>query len=344
MNKKLIILGNGFSIDFISQIKSENKNSEEIQNISLTNLFSNGDKVPCPWDINEKGFLSFENCPNLWTLGARPDISTEKANSIILDIVTSTNAFLRFKDKKDRATRPKLDNIEDKIYLCAYCELKEYIKSLMLYYNSLIDDTCISDMLKQKKWGWEKIFQEIKDPKIETNIITYNYDLWLERILNILSIEYDLLQNTGKNIQIIKPHGSINYVDKTNTAPFLKIAYSLNDSIKIDDIEIKQDASKKSIIIPPAGESIKAGSWSKNIRELSFHCAESITNVDKILICGISYWNVDRYEIDELLCSVDSECPICFINPNPPSEFNATLMSIFKKYKVFKTSNSLKNI
>ena len=316
MNKKLLILGNGFSIDFISQIKNDNKNNDEIQNISLTNLFFNGDKVACPWDKNEKGLLSFENCPNLWTLGARPDISTEKANSIILDIVTSTNAFLRYKDYSNDI---RLENIDGKIYLCAYCELKEYIKSLMMYYNNLITDKCIENTIKKTKWGWKKIFEEINTPGIKTNIITYNYDLWLERILNVMKVDYDLLGDTGKNINIIKPHGSIDFVNKMEKkSPFEEIFYNLNDSITINDIELKIAPEKRSIIIPPAGESIKAGNWSKDMRDKSFTCAKNIEKNDKIIICGISYWNVDRYEIDKLLCAVDSDCQIYFINPNPP--------------------------
>lgn len=339
MNKKLIILGNGFSIDFISQIKQDNKDNEEIQSINLSNLFINGDKVSCPWDEKEKGLLSFENCPNLWTLGARPDISTDKANSIILDIVTSTNAFLRYKDYSNDT---RLEKIDEKIYLCAYCELKEYIKSLMIYYNNLITDSCIKTTLDNNKWGWKRIFEELNLSGNKTNIITYNYDLWLERILKVMKIKFDLFRNTAKNIQIIKPHGSINFINKNETGSFYEIIHSLNDEVKIKDIKINISPEKKSIIIPPAGESIKAGSWSKYIRDKSFNCAKSIDKDDNIIICGISYWNVDRYEIDKLLCAVDSECHISFINPNPPSEFNATLMSIFKKYKVFKSSNVYK--
>lgn len=344
MDKKLIILGNGFSIDFISHIKKEFYNDEKIQSINLTNLFSNGDKVSCPWDNTEKGFLSFEHTPNLWTLGARPDVSNEKANSIVLDIVTSTNAFLRYKDENPENS--KLNDIDNgKIYLRAYCELKEYIKSLMLYYDSLITNTKIKTFIsKKKKWGWKSILESIDRPNLQTYIITYNYDLWLERILKVMNIEYDLLKDTGKKINILKPHGSINFINKKETSSFYEIVYNLNDSTEYKDIVIGKSSEKKSIIIPPAGESVKGGVWAEDIRKKSFEFAKSIKKEDNIIICGLSYWNVDRYEIDKLLCSVDSDCQISFINPYPPSEFNATLMSIFNRYKVFKTSDSYKNI
>lgn len=344
MNKKLIILGNGFSIDFISHIKEEFQEDKKIQSINLSNLFCNGDKVSCPWDNSEKGFLSFEHTPNLWTLGVRPDISNEKANTIILDIVTSTNAFLRYKD--ENRENAKLNVIDDrKIYLRAYCELKEYIKSLMLYYDSLITNTKIKTFISKKKlWGWKSIFEDINKPDIKTYIITYNYDLWLERILNIMNIDYDLLHDTGKNIQVLKPHGSIDFINKGESSKFYKIIPDLNDSTTLDTIQIKKEPEKRSIIIPPAGASQSAGIWAEEIRSKSFAYSKTIRKEDQIIICGISYWNVDRYEIDKLLCSVDSDCQISFINPYPPSEFNATLMSIFNRYKVFKSSDSYKNI
>ena len=220
MNKKLIILGNGFSIDFISHMKEEYKDDKKIQNINLSNLFSNGDKVPCPFKPSEIGFLSFEYTPNLWTLGARPDITNEKANSLILDIVTSTNAFLRYKDENPENS--KLNDINlNKIYLRAYCELKEYIKSLMLFYNSLISNTKIKDFLNKKNcWGWKKIFKDINKPDLETYIITYNYDLWLERILDVLDIKYDILNKKTNKIQIIKPHGSIDFINQIEKSKY----------------------------------------------------------------------------------------------------------------------------
>jgi hypothetical protein len=86
MAKNLIlILGNGFTIDFIKQLGKEKE-------IDARNLFSKGDKVPWVSD-NEPGFLSYKRCPNLWNLGARTNNSIESSISLIEDIITCAHLY-----------------------------------------------------------------------------------------------------------------------------------------------------------------------------------------------------------------------------------------------------------
>lgn len=78
-----ILLGNGFTIDFINQLDKGDQ-------IDVTNLFLYGDCVPWPGD-NEPGFLSHKRCPNLWRLGARPNMRQKDAQRLIEDIITCAN-------------------------------------------------------------------------------------------------------------------------------------------------------------------------------------------------------------------------------------------------------------
>ena len=55
----LIILGNGFYIDLMKTI-------DKSEDVNLGNLFASGEDVPWP-ETGASGFLSFQNCPNLWT-------------------------------------------------------------------------------------------------------------------------------------------------------------------------------------------------------------------------------------------------------------------------------------
>ena len=343
MTNSMIILGNGFSIGLIDEIKKKYPQKKELQEINLNNLFENGDKFPCPWDTNDSCFLSYKNCPNLWILGARPDINNQKANQLISDIVTCANAYLRYKDENLKKQK-NLTEIGDKIYLKAYCELVEYIKALMIYYNSLIDDTELGEfLLEDKIWNWGEKFKRINPLENKITIVTYNYDLWLERILKLLKIDFDKLDN-NKAITILKPHGSIDFVSECDVSPHFQIDYNLIDPYEYKNLKIELKKDRKGLLIPPAGESMKAGNWAKSIRENAIECAKELKASDKLIICGISYWNVDRYEIDSLLCSVSNDVRLEFINPFPPSEFNATLMTIFKDYTLFKSSTSFELI
>lgn len=90
MNKKLlIILGNGFTMDFLNFVEGK---SQEKTNIDVINLFKHGPNITCNKD-GKSGLLSYKNCPCLWTLGARPNIDKDKTTSIIEEIVTCANAI-----------------------------------------------------------------------------------------------------------------------------------------------------------------------------------------------------------------------------------------------------------
>ena len=339
MSKTLIILGNGFSIDFITKFNDYliSKNKEKTT-IDLNNLFSLGDKVFNPWN-HQSGFLSFEDCPALWTLGAHPNNSTQEASKLLSDIVTCANMF---KNQKDDIGFAKVDQI----YLKAYCELISYLKSLFVFYNEQIQDSDIESFLNETSWGWKSFFKNLERAKDtdEYIFVTYNYDIWLERILKSLNIKFSCLnQNRSKNVKIYKPHGSINYCSKDDLSinSYTAHKYSLLDDYKNLIIYEKDMLKYKGILIPPAGVSKNSGQWTNKIRTQVIKKAGELSENDKIILCGISYWFVDRYEIDRLLLSVNPETSLVYINPNPPSELNSVLMIIFKKYKLYQTSDNI---
>ena len=89
----LIILGNGFTIDFIQHMKCEDK-------IDVKNLFNLGAQVPWPGN-NRLGFLSFKHCPNLWNLGARSTITTSESLTLIEDIINNAKLLQKSEMRKD---------------------------------------------------------------------------------------------------------------------------------------------------------------------------------------------------------------------------------------------------
>src|SRR5690606_13478007 len=83
MKNIYIILGNGFTLDFLNSIG-------KLDEINARNLFKNGEKVPWPGN-NQSGFLSYKYCPNLWNLGARPNSDSNQTIELIEDIITCAN-------------------------------------------------------------------------------------------------------------------------------------------------------------------------------------------------------------------------------------------------------------
>lgn len=355
MKKAYIILGNGFTIDFLQYYQKFD--DTVAKKIDVKNLFHLGDKIGTPWD-SKPGFLSYKNCPSLWTLGARTCGTAEESTALIEEIITCANMFFDFvNDPKQKAKRLDLATSENRsLYLKAYSELIVYLQHLFTCYNSVISESKLEDFLKSdSEWGWLKFLKNIPNKKYDKIVfVTYNYDIWLERILKLLRIEFCIsrFENPDENdVEIVKPHGSISFVPKNYTDTSYSINYSLDyDGIPIEKLEIKyEDLEKydKGAIIPPAGDSARLESlapWSHKLRQRATNLALEITQKDEIVLCGISYWHVDRREVDELLINLNQDANFTFINPTPPRDLNAVLTSIFSKYVQQSSSSEIGGI
>lgn len=355
MKKAFIILGNGFTIDFLQYYKKFDDTVSK--RIDVRNLFHLGDKISAPWD-NKPGFLSYKNCPSLWTLGARASSTAEESTALIEEIITCANMFFDFvNDPKQKAKRLELATSENRsLYLKAYSELIVYLRHLFSCYDSVISENKLEEFLKSdSEWGWLNFLKHIPDNKYDKIVfVTYNYDIWLERILKILKVDFCLSGfecPNGRKIEIVKPHGSISFVPKNYTGTSYSINYSLDyDGIPIGQLELQYDGLDKydkGAIIPPAGDSSRLESsapWSHKLRQRATDLALEITQNDEIVLCGISYWHVDRREIDELLINLNQDANFTFINPAPPRDLNAVLTSIFSKYVQQSSSSEIGGI
>lgn len=321
-----LVLGNGVSIDLINFLGKSDE-------INLFNLFKNGEKVKWPVD-NHIGFLSYKYCPALWRLGARPTINAENANKIVSDIITCANVYASLDVKR----RPKMDNHIESIYLKAYNELVAYLRFLFVYYNNLVEDSIFDKIID---WQWAKLLKNLYKNKDVNKIviITYNYDIWLERVLSKLSLDYTVYlgDDSDSKIKIFKPHGSISFIHET----VLSLdAFELKNSFEHTDAEITKFSVRyndlvcnQTVIplIPPAGQSSRYHhSWAANMRKGIIEECNKSTIDDLLVFGGLSYWHVDREEIDEIILNVNNELNMYLVNPNPPEEFFAVLTTIFK--------------
>lgn len=333
----LIILGNGISIDLIKKLQRET-------DINLSNLFVNGDKVL--WPANgEPGFLSQQRCPALWELGARPGIKEAKANKIIEDIITCANVSAS-------SEHPTIDGESSNIYIKAYHELVLYLRYLFIYYNNEIKTEELQCVINDK-WGWSELFKRLNTDEgcKSVTIITYNYDIFLERILGVLGIEYQMIgfKDNEAKFKILKPHGSISFrTNNLGNKQAFGIKYN-RDSIGgelgelIVDEEVRFDKiSKLNTMIPPSGESDRyKQSWSSVLREKSKQCAQKLMEEDEVIFGGLSYCNVDRREVDGIITSLNVNTNIKIVNPDSENTLGAVISSVFKNYIHYTESDIL---
>ena len=330
-----IVLGNGFSIDLINKL---NKSDE----INLFNLFEKGDEVCFP-KTEEKGFLSSKYCPNLWQLGVNSTIPKSDSTQMINDIITCANVYnLASKNSSNPQS-------EYSVYVKAYFELTSYLRCLFIYYNSLISDDELKQYLKNSPLI--DYIQNAIANNNKVNIITYNYDVWLERLLKLSNIPFSIsgFDTVNNNVILYKPHGSISFsfnVKSARSAPYVirqgvdSISQEISDFSIIYDFE--NDYPIVNALIPPAGDSGRYSlGWISQIRNDLGICVKNSSDADELVLFGISYWHVDRNEIDDILINMNSSIDIKYINPFPPSDLNAVLSSLFKKYIHYKNGNSL---
>ncbi|RKQ21593.1 hypothetical protein D3797_017530 [Bacillus subtilis] len=341
MRDYYILLGNGFTIDFLRHL---NINEDTI---NVSNLFSHGDRVPYPMD-KEPGFLSFKRCPHLWSLGARPYMNDSAAIALIEDIITCANI----------ASSAKARHLSSE-YIRAYQELTSYLKYLFVYFNDKISDHKISEELQG--WGWLELLKKLSTSENcrKITIVTLNYDIWLERILINHNINFEVAgfvngvynNQSPAKIKIIKPHGSISFAFKESIEPArFQISTSSRDLTngKLADYRIINEDLNNiymvNALIPPAGDSGRlttTDNWAAELRKLAIESARELKYSDEVLISGISYWHVDRLEIDDILTNIHSDVNVKLINPYPSSTLSAVLTSLFEKNVIYRSSSIL---
>lgn len=354
MDRLFVILGNGFSIDFLNHFSSIDDSIKE--KIDVCNLFRLGDSINPPW-TNSPGFLSFKITPELWKLGARTTISTKESAALIEEIITCANMYFDFICEPNQQEKRIKMQEDEHPYLKAYSELLSYLRQLFIYYNELVPNESLEKfVLSESSWGWLKFFKKIYLEKKFKKIVfvTYNYDIWLERLLAIFNIPYSVCEfddTEDSIVEIIKPHGSISFIPREEVSPNYGINYSLNfEDLPLKDFKIQLEnleSSNRGAMIPPAGDSGRlhnADTWAKTLRERAENAASKIESDDKVILCGLSYSYVDRKELDGILLNLNQECNFTFINPDPPRDLNAVLMTIFRNYVLLSSSQNVAGV
>jgi hypothetical protein len=348
ISKLYILLGNGFSMDIIKRLEDKVKELEG--EIDLRNLFSKGTEFPWP-KTNQNGFLSYKHCSSLWTLGARTTLDKDKSMELIEDIITCINVYNYSMKNNIEKIQQNFQEYENRsIYIEAYKELTAYLRYLMIHYDSKVDD----EKLKLIDVPLINYLKSVLDSYEEICIVTYNYDVWLERLLQLNNLRFNLegFEEKGNaKIKLIKPHGSISFSFTTKVSESRPFTASSNfDDVSQDcsgfkiNYDFKDDYPIVNPIIPPAGDSNRTDmGWVKTLRQIINENVTNSNSKDRLIIFGLSYWHVDRAEIDDIITRINPLVQVILINPNPPTSLDAVLTSVFKNYIHYTRSELLEN-
>ncbi len=232
----------------------------------------------------------------------------------------------------------QIEQFVDKYYLDSlkFGHLRQF---LALSYSKLQVEIDKSNM--DNNWKWYRWFSKYFESL--NCIVSFNYDLLLERTLSNLKIQFFRMgsNESKEGIPIIKPHGSIDY-DIPPRAINIQSEYRLNCTTFLNDAQEvhvitnrdMQIARIEADIIPPTKHNYQSNlSWIKTpnlIYEKTFSLS-----VDTIIVVGLSYWDVDRPEIDYYLqCMHKSTKVIYTENPSFPNhDFKQKLKSLGLEYQ-----------
>lgn len=311
------------------------------KDIDLRNLFSKGAEVHWP-NTKSNGFLSYKNCKSLWTLGGRTTMTSDESIKLIEDIITCINVY-----NYSKMNNCGYKHDSNNIYIKAYGELTTYLRYLLIFYNSMVSD----DELKRVNIPFINYVKNAINKYDQIIIITYNYDIWLERLMKLNDILFNIEgfeNNTDARVKIIKPHGSISFSFNVKiTGPFTIRNSEFDDiSQEINQFKVNYDLTDDypivNAIIPPTGDSNRCNmDWIKVLRERIRKKVSDSQEDDKLILFGISYWEVDRAEIDEIITMINPDIEVNLINPKPSTCFDAVLTSLFKNYIHYKSSDLL---
>jgi hypothetical protein len=330
--KILLIAGNGLSMAMLRE--------NPVDFVNLSNLFSNGCDVAWP-ATDSPGFLSYEHTPNLWALGARETMSTKDSYELIEQIITAVNA----------CCLADPSSLEDGIYIRAYKELVSYLRHLFVHYDTVLNEI---EFFKKEEVSrpidW--LLSAVADPNVtDIDVVSFNYDAFLERTFQARGVAFSiplLDENNDAKVRIHKPHGSITFCGKTEIDKSAFIIRHENRFTEggIDELAVNYEKLDRNFpivgMLPPAGESDRyKHRWIRQIWDRAIDAAKGLGEKDLVVVYGLSYWHVDRKEIDMLLGDVSRKARVISVNPTPDRNFEAVCCSLFKSYHSFSNPKQL---
>ncbi|MFW5889610.1 MAG: hypothetical protein ACOCUD_04440, partial [Bacillota bacterium] len=297
----VFLVGNGLTIDYL-----DNKNF----NFDSSNPFSL--KVPCK-EPNLESII--EELPNLKKYIER---------SRNLGIKNDFNICEKLKDELNNSPF-------DKNLQWIHGEMRQYF-SLAYSLMQIIYDYNLND------WNYIKHLKKVKSDIL--GLISFNYDLLLERILMVNGINFYRygVANESGYIPVFKPHGSIDFeagpgtisieppINRFKNQTFLN---EIHPMISLAPRNYLVSRVTSDIVLPSEPSPQTKLSWVKRTYDWIKLVSSDIKH---FVIIGISYWECDRPEINNLLKSLPLNCKVHIINPNPPKEMINKLKKLGLEY------------
>ena len=215
-----------------------------------------------------------------------------------------------------------------------HCELRHYLSLAYSYANDIVLDQW------KKHWRWEAWINE--NYSRIGGVVSFNYDLVIETILNRLSLKYHRIGSTEEDkptgIPIFKPHGSCDF-DISNRAIAMPPQVRLRNLTFLNEFIINgrgrvgivpkekllEPRTEADIVLPLEFSPQTQLTWVRQGYETVRQIAET---VDTCIVIGISYQPCDRQEIDSIIDAIPANTTFLLIDPQSNAEFEGKLRRV----------------
>jgi hypothetical protein len=174
-----------------------------------------------------------------------------------------------------------------------------------------------------------------------TCAISFNYNLVLENALKCSNISFSRIgtDEIPSGVSIYKPHGSIDFdlswisipIESRWTSSIIKG----NDGgiVTVIPKENFHHPRVQADIVPPSVHNINLNL--RGVNGLFSNFTEQASFLDKFLIVGSSYWEVDRPEINFFLERLPKKAIVYIMNPEPNEALIEKIESLGLSWKKF---------
>lgn len=214
------------------------------------------------------------------------------------------------------------------------CQLRRFLALSYAYLQKHLE----KNELIFRNWKWTNWIKSNKS--LFEFAISFNYDRNLEKSLDIATIPYHRIgtNEPKRNLPLLKPHGSMDF-DLPNSAikadNILDVTTELNDfngHVQVLPRSKWLNHRHEADLVPPSSFNIQTRlSW---IQEMFKKYKYLSKRIEHLIIVGLSYWGVDRPEIDYFLNHLNKNTTVYIMNPYPSSDLINKLNQLNLRYVV----------
>lgn len=198
------------------------------------------------------------------------------------------------------------------------------------------------DNIPLSEWRWVQWIKEMRGRL--ACMVSFNYDLLVEDALETAGVPANKIQvgqlPLGIGVPVIKPHGSVDFDISRDVMripfgfPIQNVAIVGNDA-PVEPIprgKLLEWRQAADIVLPAEYSPLSKVQW---VRPAMERAREILSEVQHLVVAGLSYWPEDRAEVDSLIDALSPSAEVVIANPKPPADLLTRLDGVGRRFRAW---------